>query len=168
MYKCVLSTVPFIHFHTIYSQAHMLYSITKVVAVKCDFTLVAVITVNQIHHVSALLLYRIKLCKKKLKKRYWQTSNQKSIKTPTDWYLRMCTCSSIGSTVTIPTSVIGLVIMSLIDICLNSHLLAYFYTDWRWLLISRQLYQGSNGQTIRLTDRDRRIKRRSRDSEKMG
>lgn len=32
-----------------------------------------------------------------------------------------------------------------------------------WLLISRQLYQGSNGQTIRLTDRDKRIKRRARD-----
>lgn len=32
-----------------------------------------------------------------------------------------------------------------------------------WLLISRQLYEGSNGQTIRLTDRDKRIKRRERD-----
>lgn len=40
-------------------------------------------------------------------------------------------CLSIGSTVTVPTSARGLVIMSLIDICLDSHLLAYFCTDWR-------------------------------------
>lgn len=35
------------------------------------------------------------------------------------------------STVTFPTSARGTVITSLIDICLNSHLLAYFCTDWR-------------------------------------
>lgn len=35
------------------------------------------------------------------------------------------------STVTFPTSAKGTVITSLIDICLNSHLLAYFCTDWR-------------------------------------
>lgn len=32
-----------------------------------------------------------------------------------------------------------------------------------WLLISWQLYQGSNGQTIRLMDRDKGIKRRDTD-----
>lgn len=39
-----------------------------------------------------------------------------------------------------------------------------------WLLISRQLYQGSNGQTIRLTDKDKGIKWRDtdRDARKMG
>lgn len=43
----------------------------------------------------------------------------------------LCVYPSIGSTVTVPTSARGLVIMSLIDICLSSHLLAYFCTDWR-------------------------------------
>lgn len=39
-----------------------------------------------------------------------------------------------------------------------------------WLLISRQLYQDRNGQTIRLTDRDKGIKRRERhrDTERTG
>lgn len=37
----------------------------------------------------------------------------------------------IESTVTFPTSARGTVITSLIDICLNSRLLAYFCTDWR-------------------------------------
>lgn len=35
------------------------------------------------------------------------------------------------STVTFPTSARDTVITSLIDICLNSHLLAYFCADWR-------------------------------------
>ena len=66
--------------------------------------------------------------------------------------------------------------------CYSSHLsqrLGDYGSDWHmlgftsiglllrwlktWLLISRQLYQGINGQTIRLTDRDKRIKRRERD-----
>lgn len=66
--------------------------------------------------------------------------------------------------------------------CYSSHLsqrLGDYVSDWHmlrftsiglllhwlktWLLISRQLYQGGNGQTIRLTDRDKRIKRRERD-----
>lgn len=73
--------------------------------------------------------------------------------------------------------------------CYSSHLcqrLGDYVSDWHmlgftsiglllhwlktWLLIFRQLYQGSNGQTIRLTDRDKRIKRRKRDrdTERMG
>lgn len=69
--------------------------------------------------------------------------------------------------------------------CYSSHLsqrLGDYVSDWHmlgftsiglllhwlktWLLISRQLYQDSNGQTIRLTDGDKRIKRRERERQR--